>query len=152
MVEKIPTQKVISNLQKATTLVYWEDTQDSISTTGVVVDEDTYNAGSFLDRAFDVRTFKELSTEIENIGASSILVTILGTTKDFDDLDTDLVIGDFDLILSAEETIAAAAKMATPFEKVKTTPLITAMLVRAKEAVAANPGTVRADIKFLPHS
>jgi len=152
LVEKIPTQKVISNLQKATTLVYWEDTQNSISTTGVVVDEDTYNTGTFLDRGFDVRTFKELSAELENIGANSILVTILGTTKDFDDFDTDLVVADFDLVLSAEETIAAAAKMSTAFEKVKTTPLITAIIIRAKEALAANPGTVRADIKFLPHS
>jgi len=148
LVEKIPTQKVITDLKKATTLVYWEDDQDAISTTGVVVDEDTYNTGTFLDRGFDVRTFRQLSAEIENIGANSILVTILGTTKDFGDFDTDLVVADFDLVLSAEETIVAAAKMATAFEKVRTTPLITAILVRAKESIAANPGTVRADIKF----
>jgi len=149
VVEKTPTQKVVSDLKNPATLAYFEDLVDNIDTTGVVVDDAAYNTGSFLDRGYDVRFFQQLSVEIENIGANSILVTILGTTKDFDVLADDLVIGDFDLILSAEETIAAAAKMATAFENVKTTPLITAIVIRAKETLAANPGTVRADVKFL---
>lgn len=148
VVEKIPSQIVISDLNKATTLVFWQDLVDAIESTGVVVDDDEYDTLIFKDRVYDVRSFRQLSVQIENTGANAIDVTILGATKNFDVLATDLAIGDYDIVLSAEEEIAAAAVMSTAFENVRTTPLITAIVIRAKEAVDANPGKVRADIKF----
>ena len=150
MVEKKLTSKSISLNNRAENQVYFEDKNDGIDGTGVVVDEDAYDTGGFLDRDYDVRLFKNLSMQIKNIGANTIDITILGTTLDFDTL-ADLADGDFTEVELAEVAVATTAISAiynldrTPSGK----PSITAVRLRAKEAVAANPGTVRASIKGI---
>lgn len=89
--------------------------------------------------------------QIKNTGANSIDITILGTTKDFTNLDNDLVDGDFTETELAEEAIAAAA-VSTIYNLDRTPsgkPAITAVRLRAKETVAVNPGEVTAAIKAL---
>ncbi len=123
---------------------------DGIAATAVVVDEDTYDLGGFIDRDYDVQGMDAVSILIENTGANSIDYTILGATKYFDKdgLDAALVDADFDQVLVAEAALATLTR-AAPFNLVLDTPNITAIRIRAKEALAANPGAVRADIKAI---
>lgn len=151
MVEKTLTQKITDKPPKARNLPYFEDVSDNIDTTGVVVDDAAYDTGLFLDRDYDVRLFKNLSMQIKNIGGASIDITILGTTKDFSVLDTDLVDADFTETELAEEAVVANA-VSTIYNLNREPagkPAITAVRLRAKETVALNPGTVRANIKAL---
>lgn len=151
MVEKLLTQKISQSKFRAENLVYYEDKNDNIDTTGVTVDDAVYDTGAFLDRDYDVRLFKNLSMQIKNTGANSIDITVLGTTKDFGDLDTDLVDGDFTETELVEEAVVAGA-VSTIYNLDRTPsgkPAITAVRLRAKEAVAANPGEVTAAIKAL---
>ena len=151
MVEKTLTEKITQKKFRASNLVYFEDTSDNIDGTGIAVDDVAYDTGTFLDRDYDVRLFKNLSMQIKNIGANSIDITILGTTKDFSDLDADLADVDFTETELAEVAVGVNAVSAiynldrTPPGK----PAITAVRLRAKETVVALPGTVRANIKAL---
>ena len=151
MVEKTLTPKTVDKPPRSNNLPYFEDTSDNIDGTGVVVDDVAYDTGGFLDRDYDVRLFKNLNMQIKNIGANSIDIRILSTTKDYTILDTDLVDADFTETELAEVAVAVNAVSAimnldrTPSGK----PAITAVRLQAKETVAASPGTVRANIKAL---
>ena len=151
MVEKTLTEKSKASTKRGNLLVYFEDVSDNIDGTGIVVDDPVYDTGGFLDRDYDVRTFKNLSMQIKNIGANSIDITILGTTKDYSVMNTDLADVDFTETELAEEIVAAAA-VSTIYNLDRTPPgkpAITAVRLRAKETVATNSGTVRANIKAL---
>lgn len=145
MVEKTLTVKEITNKG---VYPYARDENDNIHTTGVVVDDAAYDTGGFLDRDYDVRLLKNLNAQIKNIGANSIDIIILGTTRHFDAL-SDLADGDFTETELTEEAVAASAYSTiynlnrTPSGK----PAITAVRLRAKETVGGSSGTVRADIK-----
>lgn len=151
MVEKTLTQKIKQVEFRASNLLYFEDVSDNIDGTGIVVDDAAYDTGGFLDRDYDVRIYKNLSMQIKNIGANSIDITILGTTKDFTDLDADLVDADFTETELAEEAVAvnAVSTIYNLNRQPDGKPAITAVRLRAKETVAVNPGTVRANIKAL---
>jgi len=111
VVEKTLTPKPVTNIKRGDILVYDEDVSDNIDSTGVVVNDAAYDAiGSFLDRDYDIRRYKQIAILLQNIGANSIDHKILGTTKDFASLDTDLVDSDFTEELVAEAAIAAAVK------------------------------------------
>jgi len=151
VVEKILTQKIKQVKFRASNLLYFEDVSDNIDGTGIAVDDPVYDTGGFLDRDYDVRIYKNLSMQIKNIGANSIDITILATTKDFSVLDTDLVDADFTETELAEEAVAAAA-VSTIYNlnrQPEGKPAITAVRLRAKETVALASGTVRANIKAL---
>ncbi len=125
----------------------WKD-NSLIETTGIVVDDVAYDTGIFLDRDYDVRSHDGVSITIENVGANSIDYILLGATKDFtmNELDSGLVDADFTETLQAEGAVATGVTD-TPFTLVRTTPVITAIRLRAKETVGGSPGTVRADIR-----
>lgn len=110
MPTKTLTQKTVSSTKRGALLVYHEDVSDSIDSTGIVVDNANYDLGTFLDRDYDVRIYKEFVALLQNIGANSIDYKILGATKDFTILATDLVDADFTEELVAEAAIAAAVK------------------------------------------
>lgn len=151
MVEKTLTVKIVDRPPRSNNLPYFHDTSDNINTTGITVDEDTYDAGSFLDRDYDVRLFKNFNLQVLNSGANSIDIRVLATTKDFDDLDGDLADADFTETELAEETVASNAT-STLYNLDRTVdgkPAITAVRLQAKEVVAANPGEVTARIKAL---
>lgn len=127
-------------------LVFKDDT--TFESVGIVIDDDVYDTGTGLDRDYDVRGHSGVSIHLKNTGANAIDVTILGATKDFtmNDIDGDLVDADFDEILLAEEEVAAGA-YATTYSLVRDTPLITAIRVRVKEALAANPGVLKGTVR-----
>jgi len=125
----------------------WKD-KSGIDVAGIVVDNDTYDTGTHLDRDYDVRSHDGVSILIENQGANSIDYTILGATKDFamNAMDATLVDADFAEVLVAEAALAATTR-AVPFDLERVTPSITAIRIRVKETTAAMPGNLRADIK-----
>jgi hypothetical protein len=79
---------------------------------GIAVDDDAYDVGGFADRDYDVRGHNGVSISTQNIGANSVDVLILGSTKDFtfNQLDAGLNDGDFTEELVAEAAVAAAVK------------------------------------------
>ena len=151
MVEKTLTQKIKQSKFRAANLVYLEDVSDNIDGTGIAVDNVAYDTGAFLDRDYDVRLFKNISMQIKNIGANSIDITILGTTRDFTVLDTDLVDADFTETELTEEAVAvnAVSTLYNLNRQPEGKPAITAVRLRAKETLGGSPGTVRANIKAL---
>lgn len=151
MVEKTLTQKIVQSKFRASNLTYLEDVSDNIDGSGIVVDDPAYDTGTFLDRDYDVRLFKNLSMQIKNIGANSIDITILGTTKDYTIMNDDLVDADFTEIELVEETVVATG-VSTIYNlnrQPEGKPAITAVRLRAKESAGTFPGTVRANIKAL---
>lgn len=90
--------------------IFDKDTNDAIDTTGVVVDNANYDNGTFKDRDYDVRKYKSVAINLENIGANSIDYKVLSTTKDFVDLDADIGDDDFDKEEKAETALVARAK------------------------------------------
>ena len=109
MVEKVLTAKRLKRFSTAQ-LAFFQDLVDSINSTGVVVDNVAYDLGTFLDRDYDVRLFEGVSVQLQNIGLNSIDYKILGATKDFSVLDTDLVDSDFTEELVAETALGEAVK------------------------------------------
>ena len=87
-----------------------KDTNDSIDTTGVVVDDGNYDNGTFKDRDYDVRKYKSVAINIQNIGANAIKYKVQSTTKDFVDFDADISDDDFDKEEKAETSLAAGAQ------------------------------------------
>lgn len=151
MVEKTLTDRAVTSTRRGAIKVYAHDTSDNINTTGIVVDEDTYDNGGFLNRDYDVRLLRNFNIQVKNTGASSIHVRILGAVKDFADLDADLADADYTETELAEEVVAAAA-FSTLYNLDRTEdgkPAFTAIRLQAKEVVAANPGEVTATIKGL---
>lgn len=108
---------------------FLQDVLNSINTTGVAVDNANYDLGTFTDRDYDVRIMKSFAAILQNIGLNSVDFTILGATKDFTKLDTDLNIGDFTEILVAEAALAIA---------VKATGTVTLVGVLAADTVTVN--------------
>ncbi len=125
----------------------WKDdtTFDSV---GIVIDDSTFDTGTGIDRDYDVRGFDGVSVLLSNSGANAIDVVILGATKDFamNAMDATLVDADFTEVLLTEEEVASGAS-ATALDLLRTTPKITAIRIRAKEAVAANPGVLKGNVK-----
>lgn len=97
------TQKTTENGE---VLAYWEDA--SFKNVDVDVDSENYDVGSFRDRDYDVRRFVSCSIILDNRGPNKVNYTILGATKDFDDLDTDLKDGDFTEVEQATVSIDEA--------------------------------------------
>lgn len=150
MVFKSLADKVKADTKRGSILVYKEDTNDAIDTTGIVIDEDTYDT-AFVDRDFDVRDLKNFNIQVINSGAQSIHVRILGTTKDHNGVDGDLADADFTETELAEEVVATTAS-STLYNLDRThdgTPGITAVRLQIKEVVAANPGNAICNIKGL---
>ena len=109
MVEKTLTPKKIKPTS-TNILVYDLDETDAINTTGVDVDDGNYDNGTFKDRDYDVREYKSLAINLENIGNNDVKYKILSAEKDFTDLDADLGDDDFDKEEKAETTLAKRAK------------------------------------------
>jgi len=121
---------------------------DSLNSVAVVVDDVAYDTGLFLDRDYDVRGMAGASIQLENTGANSIDIEILGSTKWFDKdaLDTSLVDADFDEVLVAEAALGAATKKAL-YTVDLTNADITAIRIRAKETVGGSPGAILGEVK-----
>ncbi len=109
MVEIIPVQKIIAIPKRSSNMPYYEDKTDDFDTTGIVVDDDSYDTGTFLDRDYDVRLDKAISILLENLGANDVKYTILSTTEDYDVMNDDLEDNDFTEVEKAEATITAGA-------------------------------------------
>ena len=62
-------------------IVFKDDT--TFESVGIVVDDDTYDTGTGLDRDYDVRGHSGVSVHLKNTVANSIDVTIVGETKDY---------------------------------------------------------------------
>ena len=107
MVLKKLSSKQIANKSYA---IYDLDENDSIHTDGVAVDDGNYDNGTFKDRDYDVREYKSLAINLENIGANEVKYKVLSTTKHFDDLDAELTDDDFDKEEKAETSLASRAK------------------------------------------
>ena len=138
---------MIGNNENNTRKFVFKDDTD-FDSVGIVIEDDTFDTGPGLDRDYDVRGHVGVSVLLSNSGANAIDVTILGATKDFpmNQMDGVLVDADFTETLLAEEEVAAAAS-ATAYALVRTTPQITAIRIRAKEALAANPGNLKGNVK-----
>lgn len=110
MVKKALTQVYAQDGRSGEPPIFDQDKVDNIHTTGVVVDNPNYDNDSFLDRDYDVRKYKSIAFLLENIGVNSVDYKILSTSKNFADLDADLVDDDFDKEEQAETAVAARAK------------------------------------------
>ncbi len=124
----------------------FSDKVDDIDGVGVVVDNVAYNTGTFKDREYDVRAFKGMSIDLENVGADSIDFIVEASTKDFTDIVADLDDADYNVELKAEATLTATSRV-NAIDETWTTPRFTAIRLRAKETVGGDSGTVRADVK-----
>ncbi len=135
-----------SDVNNTKKLVWKDDT--TFDSVGIVVEDATFDTGPSLDRDYDVRGFDGISVLLSNSGANAIDVVILGATKDFamNAMDATLVDADFTEVLLTEEEVAAAAS-ATALDLLRPTPKITAVRIRVKEAVAANPGNLKGNVK-----
>jgi len=86
----------------------------------LVTNEDT-------ERIYDVRGFLGFFAQLNNdVSGVSIDITISKTTIHFDDV-SDLVSSDFQTEVALETVVAGA--LSTPFELVRATPMITAILL-----------------------
>jgi len=74
------------------------------------VDDGNYDNGTFLDRDYDIRDKKNISINLENIGANAVKYKILSTPKHFTDLDADISDDDFDKEEKAETSLNPRSK------------------------------------------
>lgn len=107
MVEITPVAKKIT---PTSATVYFEDKTGNFDTTGIDVDDDSYDTGSFIDRDYDIRNARSVSIALENLGPNSVDYTIVATTRDFDDLDTDIEDDDYTEVIKANTAIAAGSQ------------------------------------------
>jgi len=121
---------------------------DSINSSGIAVDNVSYDAGTFLDRDYDIRSLKAFSMMVHNIdGANGLTYTIQTATKTFANPD-DLADADFTSDGSHTDVpLAAGAKSVIYKLNRDTDPSITAVRLRAKETVGAATSLLRADIR-----
>ena len=148
MVLKPYTTKRVGTLRPPFTNPYFHDTEDNIQSTGVLVDSDTYDGGTFLDRDYEVRGLQGFSILVENLdGANSLDYTIQETTKDYDDLDADLVDADFVNVTGHTDVAVAALSKGTEYVLIRLAPGITAVRLRARRTSAGLDATLRADVK-----
>lgn len=129
-------------------LIRFLDRVDNIHTTGVAVDDDAYNTGTFKDRDYDLRQYDGFMIKLENLGANPVDYTILSTTKDFENLDIDLVDADFSETEIATTPIATTVKSAT-YSHIRVVAELTAVKLRCKRTTAGLSSTIRADIRGL---
>lgn len=119
---------------------------DDIDGLGVTVDNTSYDAGTFIDRDYDVKQFDGFMIKLENVGPQSVDYTILSTTKDFVSMDADLNDADFSEEEVATNPILTTAKSAT-FIHVRVAPDVMAIRLRCKLTAATADSKIRADIR-----
>jgi hypothetical protein len=141
MVKKDLTPK-FSN-QSTNFSVYSQDENNSIHTTGVDVDDGNYDNGSFLDRDYDLRDKKNISINLENIGANAVKYKILSTNKHFANLDSEITDDDFDKEEKVETVLNPRSKATGSVEltggpSVAASGTITCLGVLAGDTVTVN--------------
>lgn len=114
---------------------------DTTFHSGIDVDDDEYDTGTFTDRTYDVRDFDSIFIDLLNSGSNSVDVRILGSHKHFYDL-TDLADADFRETEVAEETITAGNKISSPYTYIDVTKRLTALRIQAKETTDTNDSTL----------
>jgi hypothetical protein len=150
LVQKVLTQKTATGLRGVgndVTLCYFEDRNDNFDTTGVAVDDDAYDTGTFVDRDYEVRGFLDMAIVLVNIGLNGITYTVQEARKDFDSIDTDLVDADFTNVVGHTDVNIPASSESASYILIRLSADVTAVRLRARRTLAGQSSTLQGFIK-----